>query len=94
MSDDDIIELIAQLRAMARCEHEDMTVVCDAVAAMETMRSEVASLRADRRERIATACLAGKLACSETRGNVQELSESAVRYADALIRALNKKATQ
>lgn len=56
----------------------------------EKMRQQV---RADRRERIATACLAGKLACPATRGNVQELSESAVRYADALIRALNKKET-
>lgn len=44
MTSDDIIELIAQLRAMARCEHEDMTVVVDAAAEIERLRARVEEL--------------------------------------------------
>jgi hypothetical protein len=44
MTKDDIIELIAQLRAMARCEHEDMTVASDAADAMHEMLSRIAIL--------------------------------------------------
>jgi hypothetical protein len=45
MSDDDIIELITQLRAMSRCEHEDMTVASDAADAMHEMMSRIAILQ-------------------------------------------------
>ena len=41
MSDNDTIELVRHLRAMARCEHEDMTVVVDAAAEIERLRAEV-----------------------------------------------------
>ena len=44
MSDKDIIELIAQLRAMSRCEHEDMTVASDAADAMHEMLFRIATL--------------------------------------------------
>ena len=44
MTNDDIIELIAQLRAMSRCEHEDMTVASDAADAMHEMLSRIATL--------------------------------------------------
>ena len=41
MSDNDIIELVRHLRAMARCEHEDMTVVVDAADEITRLRAEV-----------------------------------------------------
>jgi hypothetical protein len=44
MTNDDIIELISQLRAMSRCEHEDMTVASDAADAMHEMLSRIATL--------------------------------------------------
>jgi hypothetical protein len=44
MTNDDIIELIAQLRAMSRCEHEDMTVASDAADAMHEMLFRIATL--------------------------------------------------
>jgi len=46
MSDNDTIELVRHLRAMARCEHEDMTVVVDAAAEIERLRSRVEVLEA------------------------------------------------
>jgi hypothetical protein len=39
MSDHDTIELVRHLRAMARCEHEDMTVVVDAADEIERLRA-------------------------------------------------------
>ena len=44
MTNDDIIELISQLRSMSRCEHEDMTVASDAADAMHEMMSRIAIL--------------------------------------------------
>jgi hypothetical protein len=54
MSDKDIIELISQLRAMARCEHEDMTVVVDAADEIERLRAERDALKAAAREFLTT----------------------------------------
>ena len=54
MSDKDIIELISQLRAMARCEHEDMTVVVDAAEEIERLRAERDALRSSAREFLTT----------------------------------------
>lgn len=49
-------------------------------------------LRADRRERIATACLAGLIACPRIEGNSPELVEAALSFTDALIARLDKEA--
>lgn len=54
MTSDDIIELIAQLRAMARCEHEDMTVVVDAAAEIERLCAERDVLKTAAREFLTT----------------------------------------
>jgi len=49
-------------------------------------------VRADRRERIATACLVELIAWRGAAGNADELSAAAVKYADALIEELDKEA--
>lgn len=48
-------------------------------------------LRAERRERIATAALAGLLACPEVGGTHRQVADLAVDLADALIARLDKK---
>ena len=48
--------------------------------------------RADRRERIATACLAGMIASPARSGKFDEYAFYAVKYADALIAWLDKEA--
>ena len=57
------------------------------------MRAEIERLRADRRERIATACLAAFLA-SKTWGHLgpDQMAKDAARHADALIALLDKEA--
>lgn len=93
MSDD----LIASLRSLASdnlinlaaAKHDDLSVAADAA-------DEIERLRADRRERIATAALQGILACVEN-GIAPEswadfISQRAVIYADALIAELDKEA--
>jgi len=47
---------------------------------------------ADRRERIATAALAGLLACPEVEGTHKQVADLAVDLADALISRLDKEA--
>jgi len=54
MSDNDTIELVRHLRAMARCEHEDMTVVVDAAAEIERLRAERDALKTAAREFLTT----------------------------------------
>lgn len=49
-------------------------------------------LLAERRERIATACLAGLIACPRIEGNSPELVEAALSFTDALIARLDKEA--
>jgi hypothetical protein len=59
------------------------------------MRAEIERLRADRRERIATACLAGQLANSSydgSSGTFNGCAYDAVMFADALIARLDKEA--
>jgi hypothetical protein len=53
--------------------------------------AEVERLRADRRERIATACLAGLLSYNR-KGSFEDFAADAVDYADALIARLDKEA--
>jgi hypothetical protein len=54
--------------------------------------SEIERLRADRRERIATACMAGLLAHPSVDEGSDEMSVTAVRFADALIARLDAEA--
>jgi hypothetical protein len=53
--------------------------------------AEIARLRAERRERIATACLAGLMADPKVDGSPDDMSDCAVRFADALIARLDKE---
>jgi hypothetical protein len=64
---------------------------------IEELRAEVERPRAkladrDRRERIATACLAGLLAHPSVDEGSDEMSVTAVRFADALIARLDEEA--
>ena len=53
--------------------------------------AEVERLRAERRERIATAALQGMLSHPETQGSAIEFARMSIRYADALIAALDQE---
>jgi predicted nucleic acid-binding protein len=61
----------------------------EAAAEIERLRARVAVLAIDRRERIATACLAGLLA--DPNVNDVSVTDTAVRFADALIARLDKE---
>jgi hypothetical protein len=54
MSDNDTIELVRHLRAMARYEHGDMTIAEDAAAEIERLRAERDALRYAAREYLET----------------------------------------
>jgi hypothetical protein len=60
-----------------------------AAVEIERLRARVAVLAIDRRERIATACLAGLLA--DPNVNDVSVTDTAVRFADALIARLDKE---
>jgi hypothetical protein len=69
-----------------------------AAAEIERLRAlldtadEIARQRAERRERIATACLVELVAWRGAAGSSDELSDAAINYADALIARLDKEA--
>jgi hypothetical protein len=48
--------------------------------------------KTERRERIATACLAGLIANPQCSGKFEDYADDAIRYADALIARLDKEA--
>jgi vancomycin resistance protein YoaR len=54
MSDNDTIELVRHLRAMARYEHGDMTIADDAAAEIERLRAERDALKTAAREFLTT----------------------------------------
>jgi hypothetical protein len=56
------------------------------------LENEAQRIRADRRERIATACLAGLVANPECAGKFEDYADFSVKYADALIERLDKEA--
>ena len=60
----------------------------DPLAAMEKAQNK--TLYRERRERIATACLAGMLGDSKRGGCFEVFAEDAVNFADALIAELDK----
>lgn len=55
------------------------------------LEADVKQWRRDRRERIATAALQGMLANEEIIGGPTDFAKWSVRYADALIAALDKE---
>ena len=58
---------------------------------MSEASKEIIKLRAERRERIATAALQGMLSDPGASGTATEYAEYATQYADALIAALDKE---
>ncbi len=54
--------------------------------------AEIERLRDERRERIATACLVELVAWRGVAGNANDLSDAAIKFADALIARLDKEA--
>jgi hypothetical protein len=73
-------------------------VIDKAAAEIERLRAlldtadEIARQRAERRERIATACLVELVAWRGVAGNANDLSDAAIKFADALIARLDKEA--
>jgi len=55
------------------------------------MNEVMQRILAERRERIATACLAGMIASPARSGKFEEYAFYAVKYADALISRLDKE---
>lgn len=55
------------------------------------MTTPYSKTTAERREEIATACLAGMLAANTVATTVAASAETAVQYADALLEALGKR---
>ena len=62
-------------------------------AEIEKLRAENKRLRADRRERIATAVLQGLLSNSARRGSPWEAAKVAIEHADFLIAKLDEEDT-
>ena len=58
----------------------------------EPLGDKAPPIRADLRERIATACLVELVAWRGVAGNADDLSDAAIRLADALIARLDKEA--
>lgn len=61
-----------------------------AVNEIEKLRAEVEQLRAERRERIASAAMSGLLADTDRMGTYVAIAKDAVACADALIAELHK----
>jgi hypothetical protein len=55
------------------------------------LENEAQRICADRRERIATACLAGMIANSTCSGSFDDHAHDAIMYAEALIKRLEDK---
>ena len=64
----------------------------ESAAEIERLRARIAELESDRRERIATACLAGLMADPNVDGGPDDMADCAVRFGDALIACLDKEA--
>jgi hypothetical protein len=67
-------------------------LVADLEREVDRMRPRAKLADRDRRERIATACLAGLLAHPSVEEGSDEMSVTAVRFADALIARLDREA--
>jgi hypothetical protein len=92
MSEPFINCILTQKERLAASEQEIERLRAELRTETDKRDTEIARLRADRRERIATACLAGLIACPKVEGNSPELSEAALSFADALIARLDREA--
>jgi len=95
MSEPFINCILTQKERLAASEQEIERLRAELRTETDKRDAEIARLRADRRERIATACLAGILADpTRKKGKYDdyEQAEEAVRYADSLIHKLGWKA--
>ena len=70
------------------CKHGQLQRQCEICALEEDLRiadASVASLMADLRDRFAMAALTGILACPDTAGDFDELTDEAYTYADSMM---------
>ena len=72
---------------MLRVDHGEFVLAEDA----EDLVAEVNRLRADRRERIATACLSAFRSVPDWDPGPTEAAKAAIRYANALIAELDER---
>jgi len=92
MSEDAFIDHILSLKRQVSGYGQEVDRLCGEIAKRD---AEIARLRADRRERIATSCLAGMLANSSyegSSGTFNGCAHDAAMFADALIARLDKEA--
>jgi len=67
-------------------------LVADLEREADWLRPRAKLAERDRRERIATACLVGLIACPSVQGNSPELCAAAISFADELISRLDAEA--
>jgi hypothetical protein len=104
---DDIEDIVAMARAAYRDDRlADGALYGKLADEIERLRARVADLERevdrmrprsklaerDRRERIATACLVELVAWRGVAGDADDLSDAAIKFADALIARLDKEA--
>jgi hypothetical protein len=90
MSEDAFIDHILSLKTQVSGYGQEVDRLCGEIAKRD---AEIERLRADRRERIATACLAGILANYEnSNGTFNGCAYDEVMFSDALNARLNKEA--
>ena len=90
MSEDAFIDHILSLKRQVASYGQEVDRLCGDIHKRD---AEIARLRADRRERIATACLASLLSHDGwERISAPYLTQHAVGYADELINELDRKA--
>jgi hypothetical protein len=92
MSDPFITYILAQRERLAGADRDLEISRFELRAEIDKRDAEIARLRADRRERIATACLTGLLADPNVSAGFDDMADCAVRFADALIARLDKEA--
>jgi hypothetical protein len=94
---DDIEDIVAMARAASRDDRlADGALYGKLADEIERFRMAVAmtemSLRAQRRDYIATACLSAIIVRQDCSGSVDDCARDAIRYADALIVQFDKEA--
>ena len=92
MSEPFINCILMQRERLAASEQEIERLRAELRTETDKRDAEIARLRTDRRERIATAALAGLLACPEVEKINPQLADGAVNLADALIARLDREA--
>jgi hypothetical protein len=88
MSEDAFIDHILSLKRQVSAYGQEVDRLCGEIAKRD---AEIERLRADRRERIATAALQGLLSDPNRQGTFSDAVRISVEYADALIAELDKE---